>query len=650
MPVSRSRKKKKKPVKKEKPNSGQAPDELYEGEGYRVERRGKMTYLQNTRTEEEHQAYLDGLPADLEAMNASIKEGTDAIIAYFEAFDTIGLLGGLAINHHFNQTDRDDGGMAEIILEYGLNVGLAVPDISRPLPELEDIQELIINLKNLKMVYHQRVIAESVNDRNLRPDEAHLTELRFQSVLEALSIRGNGYYVHVRELFLELFSGHDPFLLKHYNFTAADLVNTEKELEDAFRARISDLPGLSFGAPELAFADWAFANARLPVMNPESLAAFSAAHPEYLIEEGRIVSYSVGEVTDFEPLFRIRFSKPVQEKVVSTLSLAFGGNSAYLLPPSDGHLLADTAARTHVFPRSADERFYQFGLPLLSRNYLGIGQYLLENAPGDDKKYFKKYYQGNQQQVSRDRFLEDKVEKIFRSFLPNVRFIPNTGYPLPKQKANAKNLEYTELDLLGISKTHTYLIEVKAGELSAAGKRGAIDSLVSRLKKNISEGDYQSNRAQNYINNESAPIFKKGVEQIPVDKSKPVIRIVVTLDTFAGLLAGASVLENASLISSVNDYPWVVNIYDLMIFADLIASEEDFTDYLRLRLDLNRWKEFSTGDEINLLGHFFSDQLQFEDRERALDHFTLNNFLQDIDAYYYDRQRGLPGNKPVRKK
>ena len=648
MPISKGRKKKHKktkPVHHQKP----APDEVFERDGMRMERRGKMTYLHNTRTEEEHQAYLESLPATLAEIDLSIKEGTETIIAYFEAFDNIALLGGLAINHHENQTDKDDDGMAETILEYAINICAALPVKSKPLPSWEDIEELIFNLRNLKMVYHQRVIAESVNSRNLRPEDDKMIELRFQAMLEALAIRGNGYFSHVRDLFLELFSGHDAFMLEHYGFTATDIVNTEKELEDAWKARLgfdSDFPHPNV---MMVFADWAFNKMRLPVMNEANLAAFQIDHPEYVVENGRIVTYATNDPKDFEGLFRVRFTKPVQEKVVRTLAMKFGDNAAYLLPPANAHMLADSGTRVKLFLQSSDDHFYHFALPLLSRNYLTIGQYLLEHAPNDDKKYFKKYYQNKQHSGSRDRFLEEKVERLFKNFLPSVQFAPNTAYPLPDQKPNAKNIEYTELDLLGIGKSYTYLIEVKAGELNTAGKRGAIDSLVNRLKRNVSEGDFQSNRAQNYIQDNVDPVFKEGDKEIHIDKSLPIFRIVVTLDTFAGLLAGASVLENAALIDTKNGYPWIINIYDLMIFAEIIESEEDFTDYLKLRLDLNSWKEFSTGDEINLLGHFLSDQLNFEKRHKKLDKFMLNSYLQEIDAYFYDRQSGLPGKKPKRR-
>lgn len=631
-------------------NQRPAPDEVFERAGIRFERRGKMTYLLNTRTEEEHEAFLESLPATLTEIDLSIKEGTEAILAYFEAFDNIALLGGLAINHRNNQRDKDDDGMAEIILEYAINICAALPYTSKRLPSWKDIEELIFNLQNLKLAYHRRVIAESVNSRHLRPEEDRLIELRFQAMLEALTIRGSGYFFHVRDLFLELFSGHDAFMLKHYGFTAIDIVNTEKELEDAWKARL----GLNTDFPHpnvmMIFADWAFAKKQLPVMNAANLIEFQKDHPEYIIENGQIVTYSIDNPEDFEGLFRIRFTKPVQEKVVRALSMKFGDNGNYLLPPANAHMLADTGTRVKLFLQTGNDHFYHFALPLLSRNYLVIGQYLLENAPGDDKKYFKKYYQNKQHSGSRDRFLEEKVERLFKNFLPSVQFVPNTTYPLPEQKPNVKNIEYTELDLLGVGKNYTYLIEVKAGELNTAGKRGAIDSLVNRLKKNISEGDFQSNRAQNYIQGNDDPIFKDGNKEIHIDKALPIFRIVVTLDTFAGLLAGASVLENAALIDTKNGYPWIVNIYDLMIFAEIIESEEDFIEYLQLRLDLNNWKEFLAQDEINLLGHFLSDQLHFEQRHKKLDKFTLNNYLQEIDAYFYDRQRGLPGKKPKRRR
>ncbi|SDT36824.1 hypothetical protein SAMN05216490_3238 [Mucilaginibacter mallensis] len=86
-----------------------------------------------------------------------------------------------------------------------------------------------------------------------------------------------------------------------------------------------------------------------------------------------------------------------------------------------------------------------------------------------------------------------------------------------------------------------------------------------------------------------------------------------------------------------------------MIFADLIRSEDEFVEYLGLRLSLNKWKEFITSDEINLLIHFLLEGLLFEEEHRKPDTFMLQKYLSDIDEYYAEKQEGRIVPKPERK-
>jgi hypothetical protein len=251
-------------------------------------------------------------------------------------------------------------------------------------------------------------------------------------------------------------------------------------------------------------------------------------------------------------------------------------------------------------------------MALPSRNFLLIGQKLIE---GKDEEYYQQSYLGNKYQKSRDSYFERKATAIFKKFLPDVSFYANVKYPLPAK--DGKNPEMTELDILGVGSNELYLIELKAGELNEAARRGAQNSLLTRLKKNIGKGVSQSKRAADFINADLNPEFILGQHKIGVRKDVKQYRLVITLDNFAGTLGQLNMLEEAHVMNNDGDFPWIAHIYDLMIVADLIENKDDFNEFLDKRLALNSWKEFTTHDELNLLAHFLDEELEFPKKSES---------------------------------
>lgn len=640
MPTSRNRKQKQKKGKmKDHQNK---PDEVIERDGMRWERKGDFSSLQNTRTPEEHAQYIASIPELLKQIELEIAAITQDVIAVFSNHNKIQLLGALNYNLLSKQGDSDDDGMAETILEYGLSIAVALPGNPAAKVTGEIVNELIDILKAMRTAYLAKLIHESALKGNTGlAEDKDLNELRFHTIVEAVTIRGSGYYAHVRELFLEMYAGHNTFLEDTFGFNAIDIVETAEALENALYARTSTETGMPHFKIKERFFHWALSNGRQPVMNRQSVADFQRQNPDIILTNGMITTYGVNRVDQYEKLYKIHFINERHEKVVKKLALQFGDNSAFIEAPSNADLLADTKIRERPYTQVGDD-YYLLSMPLFSRYLFSMGQYLLENA-GDERKYFNTYYRGKAKPVSRDRFMERKVEEVFKRLLPGVNFIPNVEYRIPGQ-----NIHDTELDLLGIGTGCTYLIEVKAGELSVSAKRGAPGSLMTRLKENVGKGDFQTRRAAEFIQNEEKPIFIKDKKEIQVNKANPLFRIVVTFDTFAGLLVSTTVLENNNLVVGGKDYPWIVNILDLMIFADLLESEKDFIGYLTARLALNSWKGFTTNDEINLLAHYFLEGLKFKDEHKELDTFMLQKYLSDIDAYYRAKQEGRIVPKPKR--
>lgn len=647
MPVSKKRKKKK---KKSNKNSDKQVTVV---NGMKIVRKGNTIFTHNQRTAEQHQEFLDqieiALPKVLEGINDRISEVFDI----FEKYDNIELLGALSCNDIFKKTDRIDDGLSEVILEYGMSVSSSIPEkADREPPTPEVLQNMIEILGKIRDNYNGYYVHESVLNGNTEgKDPQGLNDLKIHVITESLNIRGVGYYVHVEQLFLEMFSLHDKFLSEKYGFTAHDFIKALNDIETSCLTRIPNRWGGPHPILEQRFMNWAQSKRIFPPpfsITPKLAREFQQDNPDVYVDENGIRLFKINEIGSYHLLFKIICTSLVQEKVVDALSLEFGQNEKFAGDKIKGHLLASTQIHEKPFLKNAEGDSFIFSNALASRNYLTIGQALIKDK---DPAYYNKKFLGKAYEICRDRFIERKIEELFRSLLPEVMFYPNVRYPLPETHNNSIALEMTELDLLGIGPNETYLIEVKAGEFNDSARRGAVESMVSRLKKNVGKGVYQSQRAENHIRLNDVPYFieeGKG-NQLPIDKSKKIYKIIVTLDSFSGLLTRIDSLEEAEIIDATDDSPWIIHIYDLMVFADIIESAKDFNDYLDKRIPLNKWKAFSTQDELNLLGCFFEEGLVFKKHIKHLDNFTVGRYLHDFDSYYNALQMGRTIAKPKRK-
>jgi hypothetical protein len=641
MPRSRNWKTPKKKAHKQRPVSGRKPVSQTETiDGIRYEQTGNMTYIQNIRSEKEQEDYLKRLKENHPHLKTYLTGRINAVIELFTAYDKIARLGALNYNHYVLQDDPNDDGVSEIILEYAMSIAAAIPDkADLPLPKASEMPGLISQLEEIRHLFLQYYMAESViNSKFSESETPAISKLRFDVMIEALTIRGTGYYDHVTSLFLELFSLHDDFFVKEYGFKAADIVSTVEHIEKSFSSRLAGPDGQHSPAAYEQLWKWMEENHIFPpVPTPEVRQRFALEHPVQLSFDFRVIA-------TYQQLFLIRPRNETEQKVVDALSLKFGDNAEYLSGDIPANLMASTKIREKPILKDAQGNAYLFSFAIASRNWMQIGQKLIEEK---NASYYQQTFQGNKKFISKDAFFERKVTALFKTFLQDVEFFPNVKYPLSSIAGRAREL--TELDLLGVGPEELYLIEIKAGELNEAARRGATGSLLTRLKNNIGKGHSQSERAKAYILTGENPVFKDGKKEIAADPAKKIYRIIITLDNFSGLLGKLAMLEETDVISGSTDYAWITHIYDLLIFAAIIEGRRDFNDFLDKRLPLNAWKGFQTHDEINLLAHFLDEELEFPAEKRKLDTFTLGNYLSDINRYFYDVQIGRHSAKPSRK-
>lgn len=377
---------------------------------------------------------------------------------------------------------------------------------------------------------------------------------------------------------------------------------------------------------------------------------FIEANPDLCDKEapGRVVTHSLDRVASYDKIFWV-IPKTVKEKLIfNKLSLIFGDNESFFQPEKYKCFpLNDTIITLKPLVQE-DGRYYYFSLNLAFRNIFKITEEFIKSA---DMVYYSNSFKGNNNSNSRDNYIELKTKKQFEQLLPTAIFYHSLEYNVLEKGQTKK----TELDILGVSADTLYIIEVKAGELSTKHRRGAVKGLKDRLKETINEGSYQCHRALKYVQDNINPTFnyvEDGVRKIlTIDKTRiqSYFKISVTFEHFSSISANLKYLISSGVLSPDFKWTWVVSLYDLMIFVDLIQSEAEFKEYLTHRMALYDRNDIQFVDEIDILGFYLENKFPLgQEKKNELIQFV--NFKDKIDAYYTQAAVGISGVIKPKKK
>lgn len=636
MPLSRGRKNKKKkkiPQKKSETNY-----EKFSGNGFDIIRDGKNVYLKTNRSAEDQKQLVERIKIERPKILASLQEMINRITEIFSTYNNFQLLGMLAYNLIVNQ--KNDDGASELAMEYGMSFSIAIKDNPSEEPTEKVGSVLIETLNNVRQVYSQYIMTEFV-EGNYNDKENHL---RFKTIMESLYMRGDGYPQHIYTIFEELFSGHDKFLEEKYGFKTGDILETILQLEESFCCKMLSPQGMPHPIAHLRFNEWIIEKGLTPeqVKDDQSVVDFLNDNTDFISNGAMPGGFFVNDVEQYEDLYKITYRKPIHKKVVEAIAISFGDNHDFLNPKYPGLPLNESLAYLKPVIHHNSE-YYLFAFGVMTRNIFSIGEKLILDA---DKVYYNKKFLGNNFSASRDNFLENKTADLFKNFIPKSSPYLNLKYKPGQLDDKGKKIE-TELDLLLISEKAIYIIEMKAGGLSAPSKRGALKSLTGQLSETIGYGAFQSHRAYKYITEDPDPVFYDGKgNSVTIDKSKKVFRITITLEHLSGFIANIHDLRLLGVVKKDVEFAWTSSLFDLMIFSEIMENEDDFLEYLEKRLPLYSSPIMEVDDEIDFLGYFLeNDELVDNRAAKKVTSYKLNKTSEEIDDYFL---RG--GSKPLRKR
>lgn len=610
--------------------------------------------------------------ADRERYFIWLEEEIKIAVNLINSYDKIYVLGGLgarllrASPNFFNQfvetyegPDKEEAQKEkileddeiEVLLEYALSIASASPNSnSGQIPSEEIINEIRQQLSKIKFnVGFYEMSAENPANGN---EFDHWIKLRVMG--DTLHVRGNGYDSHIIEVYKETFAPHNDFLQKFYGFNSEDIYNAIRRLDILVASKIGNAYGSSLSYDRLM--EWMnekgneVIDKEMEETGKPFIQQFTTDNPDLYDASTpySVSAVSLDYIKGYSRLFWVIPKDEIEQNIFDLLSHEFGDNSTFLQGKFAGFPLGDSIIYTKPLIK-VDGRFYCFSVNLAFRNIFNITANLLQSA---DAVYYDNQFKNNTSPNSRDNYIEIKVKRLFEKLLPSVQFYHSLDYEIMENGISKK----PELDILGVGTDTLYIIEVKAGELNKKHKRGAILGLKDRLKETVNEGSYQCYRAEKFIADNPTPTFSyidnNQRKNLKIDQGKnyQIVKISVTYEHLSDVSVNLKYLIESGVLSPTYKWTWIVSIYDLMIFADLIESEDDFKEYLQYRLALYERDDIEFYDEIDILGFFLGNNFPLPAQKKG-ERIMMLSFKNAIDTYYTRKDVGLPNAiKPKRKK
>ena len=581
---------------------------------------------------------ISAMLKEKDALNAEILQNINVVEGYFKKYDTIQLLGSVGlylfdnlpnIEKHFcsqiYSVDMQLDDQAEVIAEYALNFGLAMPNNGKENPTDEVVEDLLTKLSWLATVYG---LLDMPLDNNSKQFVDWLIHL------QTIAVRGDGYQEHVYEVFKEMFVPHSAFYKNQFGFSIEELFDFFMDLENRIICKIGSQNCISgvvkmherwkkwekkvYGdiddITSVDSRDWSkglfgdFFEANPDVPHTKDGMSFLLIQPDDYSQSNKV--------------FWVYPQNEVEKKILDSLSVQFGNNAAFL---AKGDFKGNIMSGYNVFEKpfiKDEEKYYCFTPMIPHRNLFLIAEKLMMR----DNAYYQKHFQQNNDANSRDEYIERKVKSVMQNLLPDVHFYSSVNYSITEDGV----VKHPELDILGTSEKATYIIEVKAHELSYKDKVG-LKGAKDKFSSSVVEACKQCCRSVKFIDDSVSPLFSSKERQIAIDKSKPIYKIAVTFQHHSALLGQMDALVESGLMEEQYRDVWIISLFDLMVVSDFIKSEDEFLTYLDMHKVINT-NHSTYCDELDLLGQFLNEDLVNKVKENKPLHIICGH--QDIDAEY----------------
>lgn len=416
-----------------------------------------------------------------------------------------------------------------------------------------------------------------------------------------LLVRGYAYAQHYEEVSIELFSQLNDVLMRR-GFSIQNYWSTVHELENQINSNYT-VPLITLQQEQKRFLEFAnnktnssFDRQQITTLFRTELYRDRAENVEKLKKLSEV---------GLKQSFQIALNNNINQPLMNLVSLHFGDNKEWRYPLDKTEIALKPIIKV-------GENYYSFLTGHLIRNVIQI----VESLISEEEKTKRRYSD------IKGKYFEDKAITLIAK--------ASCGKPYP-------SLIYPKLILF---EDVAFLVEVKGKKKRIiAGVEDVLKVTKEDFIAHIDNAFEQTKRALAYIMSKDQADFKdktgKTVLTIESKKIKRFYLINVCLEDFSKLAIDLNLAKSwdPNLIKG-EQYPWVVNIYDLMVISDLL-SKNHFIHYLDDRIKLAMSDDLQSVDELDLLGYFLKNgNLKIEKGIDGAKAVFVQGYSEDIDRWY----------------
>jgi len=601
----------------------QDADQGFSAPGIDVLRSGKMIALRNVMSREQRREFADamndwrkGLPAEMAAIEAEILR--------FEPMDVLayGLLRYAVANPEtYKEYEHGSVAMVEHIAT------LYAKHAPRTTFEQLDGGTMQGVFETLDRVTMYWPFAHEPFDLDV--DRPELFSLRARILMSETLVRMPTYVHQIEATTVDLFAPFSAWLRAHVGFDASEAIQITRAITKLQNDRLNAALHESAELPR-ALLEALRGRVEPPHELGETFAQLRTlsadAQIAYLSDVGfRIAIKAIGAHVPFTVQHIVEatgLSSSTVEAFVEVFQLRFGDVAADYVIPTPAYPM-----KTKPLLRLADNRLFAPSLMLLEPAL----QFALEKAMNPsrssiadaDRATWDAYV------AHRAEYAEDHALRALSAVLQNASMYQGLKY-----RHNNKD---GELDGLLLFDRYALFVEVKAGTFSPQARGGDIVALVADVQKLIRHPHEQGERALTFVHEAASPTFRlKDGAKLRFDKSRftHFLLITVTLEQL-GQVTGA--LSELPRDPQRTETPWGVNLHDLEVIVEHVGGPAEFLQYVRRRVASNRQGGMVGYDELDWLGRYIYDSLEFEEVSKTAGSFSRASMMShttDLDAYY----------------
>lgn len=436
--------------------------------------------------------------------------------------------------------------------------------------------------------------------------EPHEQDLVVRAKMYSAFVRGETYPYKFLEHARDVYGEHGNWFLKNLGFSIQDAISFLNNIHKEVSRRIND--DLKT-AREFAKT---FCSSLDDVDESTEVQVFCA---KYFGEAEKRFDFSEEEI------LKISGSNPaIARKILGRLSQEFGYKNQFFPNCFESGTKAPWDHNT-IYERPFIKRGDRYFAMLVTFTHEALYRTFHYDLLAD-KKYKPTY------DDKRGKWIERRVAKTLEGIFPKHAIFLNPLYP------NEEEL----CDVLVLHDRKVYIFQCKAKQMAFDSKMGnSYEKIKEDIELGVKAAFNQGVKALDYLSKNDAPEFISGIRKFTIDKRQVSNFFIVTITGghFQSFITRIADIASHVQFGDMKQAFWALSLADFEIVTSLFSRPSEFIHYTKNRLAIEKTDFALRADELELLGHYFSEGLNFEygDKYKGYNYVMFDHLSDEINEY-----------------